>query len=56
MASFRNELSSSQRSLDLELKIDPGFVHQRKIQTIGGQGVMDIRLLAKVLTFADEQV
>jgi len=42
MASFRNELSSSQRSLDLELKIDPGFVHQRKIQTIGGQGVMDI--------------
>jgi len=38
--SIRESLSSEQRSLDLELTIDPGFVHHRKIETIlGNDGI-----------------
>lgn len=33
---YRYDLTTVQRSLPLELTIDPGFVHHRKIQTILG--------------------
>jgi len=42
MSNFRKLLTSHQRSIDLELKIDPGFVHQRKIQTIIGALGMEV--------------
>jgi len=36
---YRNTLSSKQRAANLKLKIDPSFVHHRKIETImGAQG------------------
>ena len=39
---IRDSLSIEERSLPLEHTIDPGFVHQRKIQTIIGDGGMNI--------------
>jgi len=40
--SIRTQLTSKQRSIELKHTIDPGFVHQRKIQTILGQKGMEI--------------
>jgi hypothetical protein len=40
--SFREDLTSEQRSIDLELTIDPGFVHHRKIETILGREGINI--------------
>lgn len=37
---LRDELSSEQRTADLELTIDPGFVHHRKIATVIGPNGM----------------
>lgn len=37
MSDFRTQLDADQRSLDLQLTIDPGFVHHRKIAAILGQ-------------------
>jgi len=39
---FRDESTSEERALDLELTIDPGFVHHRRIQTIIGQMGMNL--------------
>lgn len=39
---IRDSLSIEERSLPLEHTIDPGFVHQRKIQTIIGVGGMRV--------------
>lgn len=44
---FRNDLTTKQRSLDLNLKIDPCFVHHRKIETIIGNG--GITLINKLI-------
>lgn len=38
--SIRDYLTPEQRALPLELTIDPGFVHKRKIQTILGSNLM----------------
>src|SRR5690606_2058251 len=40
--SFREDLTSEQRSIDLELTIDPGFVQHRKIETILGREGINI--------------
>jgi len=37
---LRTELSPEQRTADMRLSIDPGFVHHRKIQTLLGQDGM----------------
>jgi len=38
--SIRDELTSEQRTAELGLTIDPGFVHQRKIETLLGRDLM----------------
>jgi hypothetical protein len=35
-AGLRADLTPEQRSADMRLSIDPGFVHHRKIQTVLG--------------------
>jgi len=49
---FREKETSESRSYDAEFTIDPGFVHQRKIQTIlGNQGISIINdLIGKIPT------
>jgi len=39
---FRTDITAEQRSLDLTLTIDPGFVNRRLVQTIVGDGGMSI--------------
>lgn len=39
---FRSELSSDERAADLEMRIDPGLVNHRRIQTVLGQRGMDV--------------
>lgn len=41
MSTIRENLTSTQRATDLDLIIDPGFVHHRKIQTILGKTLMN---------------
>jgi hypothetical protein len=40
--SYRNHTTREFRALPLRLSIDPGFVHRRKIQTIIGDGGMNV--------------
>ncbi|MBC8551804.1 MAG: hypothetical protein H8D23_19320 [Candidatus Brocadiales bacterium] len=42
MKTFRDLLTSEQRATNMDLVIDPGFVHHRKVQTIIEQKGMDL--------------
>lgn len=54
---LREELSSEQRLVDGYLGIDPGFVHQRKIETIVGRNGMEVidRRIKELPDLADWQ-